>query len=256
MIIEYLRPDTMEAAIEMLQRSKPATLALGGGSVLSKHKGKSIAVVDLQNLGLNQITHSAEIIEIGATATLSEIESTLADPEMTKAIRIQAGKNQRNSGTIAGLINVADGRSSLLTMLLALDAQLTWLPGEKTISLADWLTQRTTWREAVLISKIMIPQVVMRFETVARTPKDLPIVAIAIAKWPSGRLRIAVGGFGALPVLAMDGSMQEEVVMAVDKAFSHADDNWASANYRREAGKILAARLLAEIRHSSEEKTK
>ena len=128
MIVEYLRPDTIEEAIRLLKRNDPLTLPMGGGSVLSKSSDKPIAVVDLQNLGLNKIERFAGKIEIGATATLTDLDAFLKNDIFTNVVRTQAGKNQRNTGTFGGLVNMADGRSELLALLLAMDAQLEWQP--------------------------------------------------------------------------------------------------------------------------------
>ncbi|MHC1741034.1 MAG: FAD binding domain-containing protein [Anaerolineaceae bacterium] len=256
MILEYLRPNTLDEAIKLLQRTDPHTCPLGGGSEVSKGGSQPIAVVDLQKLGLNKNYRNNGMVDLGATSTLSEIEAFLQDDVFSSVIRIQAGKNQRNSGTIAGLVKNANGRSSLLVLLLALDAQLLWQPGDKVISLGNWLPMRNQWHEAELITKISISDVVHRFESVARTPKDQPIVSVAVSKWPSGRLRVTVGGFGEIPTLALDGDSRDDVEMAVDQAFYNSSDEWASADYRREAGKKLAARLVSEINDVSEERKK
>jgi CO/xanthine dehydrogenase FAD-binding subunit len=247
MITEYRRPDSLEEAIQLLQRKEPKTLPLGGGSMLSHNEGQTIAVVDLQNLGLDKIVKSKGQIEIGANATLTQIENSFLDSVISEVIRLQAGKNKRNSGTIAGLIHAADGRSPLLTLLLAMDPQLIWQPGEVSISLADWLPQRGEWHEAFLLTKIIIPETQIAFDYVSRTPKDLPIISVAAACWPSGQLQIAVGGFGADPVMAFKGDRKENITQAVDRVLISSDDQWATASYRREAGEKLTARLLAEL---------
>ena len=252
MIIEYLRPETLAEAINLLKRKAPVTLPLGGGSVLSKYQPKQIAVVDLQALNLNQVHRENGAVQVGATSTLAEIEEFFKNNQIAEVIRLQTGRNQRNSGTIAGLINVADGRSPLLTLLLALDIQLGWQPDDVTISLTDWLPQRRNWHVGLLITRISIPEVPTRFEAVGRTPKDRPIVAIAVAKWPTGRLRISAGGFGAVPALAFDGDIHDDFVSAVDQVYAQAEDQWASAAYRREAAKKLSMRLVEEIMNESE----
>ena len=247
MITEYRRPDSLEEAIQLLQRKEPKTLPLGGGSVLSHNEGQSIAVVDLQNLGLDKIAKSEGKIEIGANATLTEIENSFPDPVISEVIRLQAGKNKRNTGTIAGLIHAADGRSPLLTLLLAMDPQLVWQPGNVSISLAEWLPQRGEWHDAVLLTKIIVPEVKIAFDYVSRTPKDLPIIAAAAACWSSGQLQIAIGGFGADPVLAFKGDCKDNIIQAVDRVLISSDDEWATASYRREAGGKLIARLVAKL---------
>jgi CO/xanthine dehydrogenase FAD-binding subunit len=42
----------------------------------------------------------------------------------------------------------------------------------------------------------------------------------------------------------MDGSDSEGIEMAAKIAYSHAEDEWASAEYRQEMAGVLAARCL------------
>lgn len=257
MITEYLRPKTLEEAIDLLNRTHPKTLPLSGGSVLSKSQADSLAVVDLQLLNLNRIKSSPETIEIGATATLTEIEAAVKNETLHQVFHLQAGKNQRNSGTLAGLVNIADGRSPLLTWLLAVDAQMVWEPSAQTVLLEKWLPVRGNWHEGKLITKFMLPNVETRFDFVARTPKDRPIVAIAAARWPDGRLRVVCGGYGQLPVLAWDGNGDDEKIeKAVEQAYRTADDLWATAAYRQEIAKVLTKRLIADLLAGSEKRAK
>jgi CO/xanthine dehydrogenase FAD-binding subunit len=252
-IVEYLRPNTLDEAIQYLQRKEPVTLPLGGGNVLSKYQEAPVAVVDLQNLGLKQIIRENGKIEIGASVSLSEFETFMHNVVFSNALRIQAGKNQRNTGTVAGLVCMADGRSTLLTLLLTLDAQLNWQPSDKLISLGNWLPKRYDWHDATLITQITIPEITIRFESIARTPKDRPIVIVAMAKWHSGRMRVVVGGCGPYPILAMDGNSRDNAELAVDQAFYNSDDQWASSSYRREVGKKLASRMVVELNQPIEE---
>jgi CO/xanthine dehydrogenase FAD-binding subunit len=247
MIIEYQRPKSLQEALTLLTRQEPPSVPMGGGSILSKSWQEDVAVIDLQHLALNTITDAGEKFEIGATATLAQLDHFFADTQLSEVIRYQAGKNLRNVGTLAGLVASANGRSPLLTLLLGLDVSLIWQPGDMEISLGNWLPQRNEWRQARLITQVNLPKVSYRFAAVARTPKDVPIVAVAAAKWPNQRLRVAVGGFGAVPVLALDGKMGDDAAKAVDQAFAYAEDEWAHAAYRRQAAAKLAARLVAEL---------
>jgi CO/xanthine dehydrogenase FAD-binding subunit len=90
------------------------------------------------------------------------------------------------------------------------------------------------------------------FEYVARSPKDVPILVVAVAQWGSGRTRIALGGFGEAPILAMDGLDADGAEIACRDAYFDADDQWASAVYRREVALKLAKRCLARINAQSE----
>jgi hypothetical protein len=85
------------------------------------------------------------------------------------------------------------------------------------------------------------------FEYVARSPKDRPILIVAAAQWGSGRTRIALGGYGDSPIIAMDGPEESGVDVASRDAYFDADDQWATALYRREVASKLALRCLDRI---------
>src|SRR5512143_3080838 len=123
MITEYKRPTTMEEALELL--AQPNTVPLGGGTILTQKKDETLTVVDLQALGLNKIYKTGEKLEIGATATLSQLrESQYIPPALVQAIELETPLNLRNMGTVAGTLITCDGRSTFGAAMLALDARL------------------------------------------------------------------------------------------------------------------------------------
>ena len=75
---------------------------------------------------------------------------------------------------------------------------------------------------------------------------------MALARWPSGRTRLAVGGYGNTPLLAMDGIESGGLEAAARNAFDGANDSWASAEYRQEVAGILVSRCLATIDSKNE----
>jgi CO/xanthine dehydrogenase FAD-binding subunit len=249
MITHYYRPKTLEEALKLL--SQPNTLPLGGGTRLTQPGGDSFSVVDLQALDLNQLRKSGNNLEVGAAVTLQVLlDSPYAPPALKHAIELEAPLNLRNLGTVAGALVTCDGRSTFGTMLLAQDANCSLVsiqsnpPGMlATIRLGDLLPLRDSLLSGKLITKIEIPlNVKMAFEIVARTPADKPIVCAALAQWPSGRTRLALGGWGLAPALAMDGNEPGGVQDAARNACTEAVDEWASAEYRLEIAGILAKR--------------
>ena len=285
MITQYHRPQTLEEALELL--SHPNTFALGGGTLLSRPSTRltvraaaaadtpvrdgragpqtdSVEVVDLQALGLNQIKKSGNNLAIGATVTLQQLlEDKNCPAALEAALKLEAPLNLRNAATVAGTIVACDGRSTFATTLLALDAKLTIDRGSRTkngpSSVAHGLGDFLPLRPRGLITSVTIPlNVKAAFEYVARTPADKPIVCVALAQWPSGRTRLAVGGCGKAPMLAMDGTEAEagstsplrqaqglrSAEAAARNAFHEAADEWASAEYRMDAAATLAKRCL------------
>ena len=248
MITTYHRPTTLEEALALLAR--PDTRPLGGGTVLNLPSADSFAVVDLQALGLEKIHKVGEKLGIGATSTLSLLlESPFISPALAAALRLEAPLNLRNMGTVAGALVACDGRSPFAVVMLALDAKLT-VGGDQSsvVGLGDLLPLRIETLRGKLITKIEIPlNAKLAFESVARTPADKPIVCTALALWPSGRTRLALGGWGRSPLLAMDGNEPGGVEAAAKNAFNEAGDSWASAEYRREIAAVLAKRCLAKL---------
>lgn len=249
MITEYHRPNTIEEALRLLARQDVKTLPLGGGSVLNTPQPQQYAVVDLQALGLNRIEKKGNTLLAGATATLQELLDTPDLPvALTKAIQHEATYNLRQVATLAGTLVAAGGRSPLATVWLAMDAQITVLPGEERVGVGELLLTREERLPGRLIISIALPlNVSLAYQYVARTPADQPLVCAAAARWSSGRTRLALGGYGEAPILAMDGPEAEGAVEAARSAYFNAGDQWASAEYRREIAAILAQRCLGEL---------
>jgi putative selenate reductase FAD-binding subunit len=249
MIREYHRPRTLDEALTLL--NQPDTFPLGGGTLLSQPTSDSVEVVDLQALGLNTVKKLGNNLEIGATTTLQQLLEENDCPESLKqALKLEAPLNLRNSATVAGTLVACDGRSTFTTALLAMDAKLiTFIsqhPGSPwdsvTLNLGDFLPLRTR----SLITLIILPlNVKLAFEYVSRTPSDKPIVCAALAQWNSGRTRLALGGYGKSPTLAMDGTETDGVEAAARNAFHEATDEWASAEYRSDVAATLAKRCIS-----------
>ncbi len=244
MTTEYFRPETMEQALELLAR--PDAHPLGGGTYLNTPnfvKPEALVVVDLQSLGLKKIHKTGHTLEIGATVTLQQLLDNEHTPAALKqAIRLESAINIRSMATVAGTLVSGDGRSTFATAMLALDAKLT-LNGESA-SLGEFLPLRPRG----LITLVSIPlNAALAFEQVARTPADLPIVCAALAQWSSGRARLALGGYGKAPLLAMDGTESAGLESAAKNAFHEASDPWASAEYRMDVAATLARRCLEKL---------
>jgi CO/xanthine dehydrogenase FAD-binding subunit len=201
--------------------------------------------VDLQSLGLNTLEVKGKKIQIGATVTMQQLLDFKVVQALKSALRHEATYNIRQVATIAGALVVADGRSPLATALLALDAELTILPEGVNIGLGNYLPDRVGRRPNHLITRITIPNnIELAYQYVARSPADLPIVCVAVTRWPSGRTRIALGGFGSAPLLVMDGPESEGAESAARDACHEAGDQWASAAYRSDVAGILVRRCI------------
>jgi CO/xanthine dehydrogenase FAD-binding subunit len=254
MITTYHRPQTLEEALTLL--SKPNRIPLGGGTLLSKPAADPVEVVDLQALSLNSITKngnnpstgSGQRLEIGATVTLQQLLDSVHCPEGLKpALKLEAPLNMRNAATVAGTLVSCNGRSTFATVMLALDAKLELRQSLEEYQVSN-IGEFLPLRPRGLITSITLPlNAKLAFEYVSRTPADKPIVCAALAQWNSGRTRLALGGIGKSPLLAMDGTEPDGVETAARNAFHESSDEYGSAEYRMDAAATLAKRCLAGL---------
>ncbi len=245
MITAYHRPKTLDEALTLL--AQPRAVPLGGGTLLAHPITDSVEAVDLQALGLDTVKKSGNNLESGATVTLQRLlESESCPAALKSALKLEAPLNLRNAATVAGTLVACDGRSTFAAVLLALDAKLTIIVNRQssTLNLGDFLPLRPRG----LITSITFPlNAKLAFDYVSRTPADKPIVCAALAQWNSGRTRLALGGYGKSPQLAMDGTEAEGVEAAARNAFHEATDEWASAGYRMDVAATLAKRCAESI---------
>jgi CO/xanthine dehydrogenase FAD-binding subunit len=241
----------MDEALALL--NQPNTLPLGGGTLLaSRHPTTdSVAVVDLQTLGLDSLRANGNELEIGATCTLQALyESAHCPAALKTALKLEAPLNIRNSATVAGTLVASDGRSPFAASLLAMDAKVTVISGQpalskvegSVVSVGEYLLSKPKG----LITQIIIPlNTKFAFEYVSKTPLDKPLVCAAVNQWNSGRTRLTLGGYGRTPLLAMDGTESDGIETAARNAYHEAQDEWASAEYRMDVAATLAKRCLA-----------
>ena len=246
MITNYHRPTTLDEALTLL--AQPNTLPLGGGTLLSHTVSGTVSVVDLQALGLNHIHKKGSNLEMGATVTLQQLlESEHCPVTLKTAIKLEAPLNLRNSATVAGTLVSCDGRSTFACALHALDLKIdirTSNTESRVLNIGEFLPLRPRG----LITQITIPlNITFAFDIVARTPSDKPIVCAALARWSKGRTRLAVGGWGKSPTLAMDGTEADGLETAARNACHESNDEWASSEYRMDVAATLAKRCLEAI---------
>lgn len=248
MIQYYHRPNSVNEVLELLASHDKHTVPLAGGTFLSQRLDRPDVLVDLQSLGLDTIQEKGNTLEIGAAVSLQQLLDFDVYSGLKAAIRHEATYNLRQAATVVGTLISADGRSPFTTTMLALDAELHIMPDEQEIGVGDYLLLRSGARSHQLVTHINIPaNVKIEYQYVARTPADLPIVCVAVSQWPSGRTRMAIGGYGDFPILAMDGPEPDGAVYAAQNAFREAGDQWASAEYRSDVAGILAARCTHNL---------
>lgn len=238
MIVEYHRPFRMETALQLLNRDDPRTIPLAGGTWLNRKKGEDIAVIDIQDLMLDDITSDGDVLHIGAKATLQQIcDSELVENGLRKAAHREASYNLRQMATIGGTIAVGGGTSFLLTALLAANAQIVFAEEPDPISLQRVLSNRAEFLYKRLITAVQVPAFSIVWEEVARTPNAVPDLICCVGAASTAEVRVALGGTGATPVLLRSTDLHASLAAVVAN----------SSEYIQSIAMVLLERCLSQV---------
>jgi carbon-monoxide dehydrogenase medium subunit len=266
-IKEYHRPQTLDDALALLQRDE-TTVPLAGGTELVPSRAPHVqSVVDLQALGLDELSIEGFHIHIGAMVPLQRLVESRATGELlAESAHLEGPATYRNAATVGGIIATGDSLSHVLIALLALDAEVHLrLPDPATVSLDRILDAPRKFLEGGLITGVTAlsadgaPGTAMT--RVARTPRDKPIVAVAVRVMREGDLcggaRIALAGVADRPIRAYEAEDQlkgqpfdkgfvDVAVTAVVQHLNPPSDFKGSGEYRREMAAVLTRRALLE----------
>lgn len=261
----YHRPATLKEALRLL--AEPNRVLLAGGTVLNADRERAgIEMVDLQSLGLDEISEGPGFLRIGATATLDALARHELTPDWLKEIaRAEAPSTLRTLATIGGLVASGWGDSVLIAALLASDG-LVKLAGAPSPTLEEVLEDGVP--DGAVITSVTIGNGgSCATATVGRTPADVPIVAAVARTWtpPSGIpiTQLALSGVAEIPVL-VDPEDPTTLIDSLGEflaAIGSSDDDTppprarlsppgdfrGSASYRLELAKILGARALGRL---------
>lgn len=239
-ISEYHRPTTVDEALALLSRSGVVTALMGGGTSIN---GLPVVVpdevVDLQALGLDEISYAEGRLRLGATATLTEMMSHEMTPAMVIATaRRSAPSTIRNAATVGGTIGDANPDDPLLAAFLVYDAavELIGPEGAKTVSLVDLLADRSVLTGSLVVAVSIDVDGDATWAATARTKADSPIVAVIGRVKAGGELVLAASGVGEKPELVDGGN-----------AFSPRSDFRGSSEYRAHLVEVLSDRVTKRL---------
>ena len=256
--LNYHRPKTIKETLALMEKGVP----LAGGTALTPQRYDVTAVIDLQDLKLDELKVGKSKIRIGATIKLQALIKAQEEvPQaLGQACRQEAALNIRNAASIGGAVMTGDGRSPLLTALLSLDTSVITEPGNNSEPLEKLLEKRDDTRKPRLIVALeMMRPNRMFYEQVSRSPADRPLVCLAVAEKRTSKgeshVVAALGGYGERPIRLTEmeealekGASLAEAAALAEKAYSGAGDAFASAAYRAEIAGVLARRLLTEVK--------
>jgi carbon-monoxide dehydrogenase medium subunit len=275
---EILEPATVAEAVDLLkEKSNSACLIAGGTDLLPWLKDGVLApdcLIDIAGLPLNYIKGSpAKGFKIGAATTMKEIRISgpikRGLPVLAAAAAQVGGSQTQELATIGGNLCTASPAGNLVTVLLALEAEVKLLgpDGERVVPLREFFRgpKETVIEDSEIMTEVVIPPLPRRYgadyiKFTLRREMDIALVGVAVMIVPEGtkvgKIRIALGAVGPVAFLAqaaqkiLEGNkysaktVEEAVKAAVDRC-SFISDVRANAQYRREVTAVLLRRAIA-----------
>lgn len=277
---------TVDEALDALS-SSPSALVLAGGTdlmvELNEHRRtppQLVVAVD-RIAELSSWTHDPArgTVTIGAAVRWRDIEQgPLGElvPSLGQAARTVGSPQIRQAGTIGGNLGTCSPAGDGLPPLAALDAviHLRSLDGRRDVPFSDYMVgpKRTARRVDELVIGVTVP-VAHGWQGYAKVGvRNAMVISIASAclvhHRPSASVRVALGSVG--PVVLRCPAAEEYLAASVDLSSSeHAlddtvvtrfaalvrdaarpiDDHRSTAEYRRHAVGVLAARLVRSAFH-------
>lgn len=257
----FARPGDLAEALALLAEHPDAVLVAGStdwGVEVNIRGVRAPFAIGIDRLPeLRTLDVGADVIEIGAALSLSEVERSLAGriPLLDKMFPQFASRLIRNGATIGGNLGTGSPIGDTPPALLALEAVvvLASADGDREVPLADYFTgyRQTVKREGELIRAVRIPlplSEVTAFHKIAkRRFDDISSVAVGFAldlrEGVVAKARIGLGGVAATPIralateAALEGRAWSAEVVRAAAAVMRAegtpmDDHRASAAYR------------------------
>lgn len=272
----YLRPTSLDEALQSLRAGQPVVLA-GGTDFFPARVGRAPDedILDITAIPeLSGISESDDGWRLGATLRWSDLIAAdlpgLFDGLKQAALRI-GGRQIQNAGTLAGNLCNASPAADSVPPLLAMRArvELCGPGGRRELPLADFITgnRRTALRPGELVAAILVPRPRKAARSVfmklgAREYLVISIAMAAVVLELDGNVvagaSVAVGACSAvaqrLPFLEAEligrrcnASLANRVSAAHFDRLAPIDDIRADAAYRRAAAAVLVRRALLAL---------
>ena len=273
--MEVLRPTTISEALAA-RAARPEALPIAGGTdvmvELNFDKARPPAILDLTAVPeLATIERENGAIRIGAgvpyTRVIAELEQIL--PALAQASRTVGSPPIRNRATIGGNLGTASPAGDAHPPLLAAGATVETASAHTTRSIAidEFFTGpgQSALQPDELVTAITVPIADHREQFAKIGTRNAMVIAVCSfavrIDRERGRVGTGIGSAGPTPLRATEAEAFVEGLMAADEPIDDAarkrfgelvaqaarpiDDHRGTADYRRHALGVLAARTLA-----------
>lgn len=259
---QYYRVKSLEEAYELNQ--KKSNVVLGGMLWLKLQRRTVGGVIDLSDLGLDQITETEDAFTIGAMVSLRDLEQheglrAYLGEALHESLCHIVGVQFRNVATVGGSIFGRFGFSDVLTLFLALDAKVKFYrAGEMALSV--YTSGATLDRELKndILEAVILPKKVeaAAYRSVRNSETDFPVLTCCAAK-VAGVYRVSVGArpMRAVYTADLNGILNAGITPEtaadfgkwVSEQITTGSNVRASADYRKKMIAVLTKRNVLDL---------
>ncbi|MDA1097936.1 MAG: FAD binding domain-containing protein [Proteobacteria bacterium] len=261
---DYARPDNLDEALALLaDRGAGARICAGGqslGAMMNMRLATPDILIDIAGLQeLKAIAIMDGVLEVGAAVTQDELWRwpELADrqPLLAQMLPWIGHYQTRQRGTVCGSLAHADPSSELplALALLAGDVVLRSQRGRRVVGAGDFQTGMMATAvaadEMIVAARFPLaqPGSTSAFHEVAQRHGDFAIVAVAAVGNENG-VRLGVGGVADVPgVIDLTWPVADTTLNDFAWALGGADDQHATARYRRQLVRRIGKRVIEEV---------
>lgn len=258
-ILDLAQPDTIEEAYRILQDNDNNSI-LGGCTFLRLSSQKIRTAIDLSKLNLDYIKELDDAIEIGAMATLREVETEPVLYEyfngvLSTSVSQINGVQFRNIATVGAAVYAKYGFSDLLTPLLALDTEVESFKGGR-MPLEKFL-EETGGKD--ILTRIFIKKNMRKavYHNLRNSAADHSVLNVTVSNL-NDAWRIVVGARPNIAKVARKasaalskGSLGVETIEGAasmtSEELSFGTDMRGTAEYRKEICRVLVKRAISEV---------
>lgn len=257
-INQYVKAESLQQAYELNQKKN--NVILGGMLWLKMQKKNVGTAIDLSGLGLDTIEETEDSYLVGAMVSLRSLElhkglNSMTNNAVAESLKHIVGIQFRNLATVGGSIFGRYGFSDVLTILMALDAQVE-LYQKGIVSMEEF--SKMPYDNDLLIRIIIKKQEMKVVYLSQRNSKtDFPVLTCAISKI-KGTYRCVIGArpkravcFYDRDQILTDGITMESAEKFGDFVKSQivtGSNMRASEEYRKILSGVLTKRALLKIR--------
>lgn len=247
-IREYKKAESLEEAYTLNQKKSNRVI---GGMIWLKMETLNVGTaIDLSGLGLDTIEETENEFRIGAMVSLRDLElhaglESCTNGAVRESVRHIVGVQLRNLATLGGSLYSRFGFSDVLTMFLALDAQVELYKGG-IVPLCEFAEQK---KDRDILVRVIVPKKNAKFsyQSVRNSQTDIPVLTCAAVKDENG-YRFAIGARpGRAMLFAPAGDTAEQMAEAVQNEVQTGSSLRGSAAYRKHLVGVLVRRAVQAL---------